>query len=94
MQHWFVYYKLDQDAVRELEPRIRAMQQALHAATGVQARLMQRADRERDTTTLLEVYERISEPAAFEAALAGALARADLPATLSAQRRTERFDDR
>jgi hypothetical protein len=94
MQNWFVYYKLDPEAARELEPSIRAMQQALHAETGVRPRLMSRADGQGKTTTLLEVYERIAEPAEFEAALASALARSDLPAALSAQRRTERFVER
>ena len=93
MQHWFVYYKLDRVAASELEPRLRTMQQAISAATGVQTRLMRRADSD-DATTLLEVYEQVVDPAGFDRILATAVARAALPAQLVAQRRCERFEER
>lgn len=93
MQHWFVYYKLDRAAALEVQPRIRALQQEVSTATGVRTRLMQRADGD-SATTLLEVYEQIAEPADFEQALSAAVARAQLPAPLIAQRRTERFEER
>jgi hypothetical protein len=93
MQHWFVYYKLDPSAAREIEPRLRDMQAEIAAARGVQARLMRRADAADGPVTLLEVYDGIEQPEAFEGALSAAVARAGLPAALVAQRRTERFED-
>ena len=93
MQHWFVYYKLDPAAAREIEPRLRGMQAEVAAAARVSARLMRRADVGGGAVTLLEVYDGIEQPQAFEGALSAALARAALPAGLLAQRRTERFED-
>lgn len=93
MQHWFVYYKLDTTAARELEPRLRHMQREVAAASGVTARLMRRAEGGGGPATLLEVYDGISRPDLFETALGDALARAALPASLVEQRRTERFEE-
>lgn len=93
MQHWFVYYKLDASAAREIEPRLRGMQTEVAAASGVRARLMRRADSPDGPVTLLETYDGIGRPEAFEGTLAAALARAALPAALLAQRRTERFEE-
>jgi hypothetical protein len=92
MQHWFIYYKLEPQAARELAPRLRQMQ--CDAAAGeVQARLMRRADESGGVVTLMEVYDGIADPQAFEARLAAAVRRADLPESLAAQRRLERFED-
>ena len=92
MQHWFIYYKLDPSAARQVEPRLRAMQAEI-AACGVPARLMRRADVPDGPVTLLEVYDGIARPEAFEDALDAAVARAGLPDALLAQRRTERFEE-
>ena len=91
MQHWYVYYKLDPATVRDLEPRLRRMQQDVAAASGVRTRLMRRAGDDGGLATVLEAYEGIEQPEAFVGALGAALARADLPASLIAQRRTEKF---
>lgn len=93
MQHWFVYYKLDAAAADDVEPAVRRLLQAVQTASGARARLMQRTDNN-DATTLLEVYEGVRDPAAFEGVLADAVAQAGLPETLAAQRRTERFEER
>jgi len=92
MQHWFVYYKLEPQAARELAPRLRQMQSDA-AAGEVQTRLMRRADESGGVVTLLEVYDGIADPHAFEARLAVAYRRAGLPESLAAQRRLERFED-
>lgn len=93
MQNWFIYYKLDAATARRLEPRIRSMQDALTATTGISARLMQRADGD-EQSTLMEVYEGVDDAAKFGAALARAIEQAQLPSLLVAQRRTERFVER
>jgi hypothetical protein len=89
VQHWFVYYKVDADAVPALAPRLRRMQEEVLAATGARPRLLRRAGGEQ--VTLLEVYDDVAAPERFEAALSAAVGRAGLPASL--QRRTERFED-
>jgi len=71
MQHWFVYYKLDAAAAREIEPRLRAMQTQIAAEGGVRTRLMRRADTADGPLTLLEVYDGIGKPATFEASPRG-----------------------
>jgi hypothetical protein len=92
VQHWFVYYKLDRLTADDLEPRLRSMQR--DAASGdVRARLMRRADSADGLVTLMEVYDGIAEPAAFEGRLAAAVRRAGLPASLAAERKIERFED-
>jgi hypothetical protein len=93
MQHWFVYYKLDAPAIRDLEPRLRRMQHDAAAGIGVRTRLMRRVDSGDGPATLLEVYEGIARPDVFEAKLAAAVEGAALPASLVVQRRPERFED-
>jgi hypothetical protein len=93
MKHWFVYYKLEDAVAHDLDARLRRMQHEVAAASGVRARLMRRADGDGGLATLLEVYDGIAEPAEFESTLATAVARAGLPPSLLAQRRTERFED-
>lgn len=93
MQHWFVYYKLDPAAAREIEPRLRGMQAEIAAASGARARLMRRADAADGPVTLLEVYDGIDQPRPFEQTLSAAVARAGLPAAAVAQRHTERFEE-
>ena len=93
MQHWFVYYKLAPAVARDVEPRLRRLQQEVAAASGVRTRLMRRADGGDGLATLLEVYDGIAQPDSFEAALTAAVARAGLPASLVEQRRTEKFEE-
>ncbi len=93
MEHWFVYYKLSRSDALALVPRLREMMRGLEAKTGVRARLLRKRDGEAEPITLMETYERIEDAAAFEAALAEALARAGLTADALGARRTERFGD-
>jgi len=94
MQSWFVYYKVDPATAGGLEPRLRRMQQDAVADNGARARLLRRADAAAGApTTMLEVYDAIAEPARFARALEAALARAEFPPALLAQRRTEVFEE-
>ena len=54
---------------------------------------MRRVEPADGAVTLLEVYDGIEQAAAFDDRLAAAVSRAGLPASLVAQRRTERFED-
>jgi hypothetical protein len=93
MQHCFIYYKIEAAAAGDLAPRLRAMLQDVATATGARTRLLRRADGSDGAVTLLEVYEGIAAPQVFAKALAAALRRADLPQSLLAQRRVEKFED-
>jgi hypothetical protein len=91
MEHWFVYYKLPADEIDPCVRQVRAMQQALAAATGARVRLMRRADEAGATATLMEVYSEIADGAAFGNALSAALDRGHTPGAVGAARRIERF---
>ena len=91
MQHWYVYYKLTPAEREALLAQVRRVQHAVAAATDVRVRLLERTE-QAETTTVMEVYEEIRDPAAFAARLESA-ARAHLPASHIAARRIERFRD-
>lgn len=91
MQHWYVYYKLpraERDAVIE---RVRRVQAQLAQANRVRMRLLERTE-QAETTTVMEVYEDIDEPARFGVEL-DAVVRAHLSQAHVAARRIERFQD-
>lgn len=90
MQHWYVYYKVGVDVHDQVIEQVRQMQEALGVAAGVQGRLLERADAEREST-LMEVYEGIREPERFAAQLEEALRSARLPGAVVDARRIERF---
>ncbi|HOX88542.1 MAG TPA: DUF4936 family protein [Burkholderiaceae bacterium] len=90
MEHWFIYYKLPAAELAAVAERVRVMQGALAAATGVHGRLARRTDAA-EPLTLMEIYERIPDPTRFGAALTDAAAHAGLPAALLDARRIERF---
>jgi hypothetical protein len=66
----YIYYRVQVDASTELLARVRAAQSTLARETGVQGRLLRRAD---DASTWMEVYEPVSDHAAFMRALERAL---------------------
>lgn len=90
MEHWYVYFKLPATEAPAVAQHIRTMQGALAAASGVHGRLVRRVDGG-ETLTLMEVYEKIADPQAFEALLADASDHAGLAPALVAARRIERF---
>ncbi|ENO80431.1 hypothetical protein C664_01775 [Thauera sp. 63] len=63
LTHVYIYYRVrpEQD-VEIARASVAAMQAAVARRTGVQGRLMQRAD---DATTWMEVYEDVGDRAAF-----------------------------
>ena len=93
MEHWYVYYKCPSGALAQTVQRVRAMQVALAAQGAVQGRLLQRANDDDASITLMEIYEQIVAPERFGAVLDGALARSGWPAELRSARHTERFQD-
>jgi len=93
MQHWYVYYQLPRAQLAATAACVRAMLNAISASTSVRGRLLKRDDPDATTMTLLEQYDDIADPAAFEAALRSAVQRSGLSAQVVGRRRVERFED-
>jgi hypothetical protein len=93
MQHWYVYYKLPRTRLSETAACVRAMLKVICASTSVRGQLLRRDDRDAQTMTLMEQYDRITDPAAFEAVLTSAVRNSGLPAALIEQRHLERFEE-
>jgi uncharacterized protein DUF4936 len=93
VQHWYVYYKLPRSERAGFVARVREMQQSLAQGNPVRVRLLERCEDGSETTTVMEVYEDIREPARFAAALNDAVRASGLDAGLAGVRRIERFQD-
>ena len=93
MEHWYVYYKCPSGSLAQTVQRVRAMQAALAAQCSVHGRLLQRANDDGSSITLMEVYEQIATPERFGAVLDDALAGSGLAGDVCSARHTERFQD-
>ena len=93
MEHWYVYYECPSGSLAQSVQRVRAMQAALAAQCGVHGRLLQRANDDGSSITLMEIYEQIATPDRFGAVLDDALAGSGLSGDLRGIRHTERFQD-
>lgn len=82
MTNYYVYYRLDADRALALRPEIEELFEKIHRQFGVRGRWMYRRD---DPLTYMEVYEGVTDDAAFESALAREAAK------LGLERKTERF---
>lgn len=82
MTNYYVYYRLDADRALALRPEIKELFEKIHRQFGVRGRWMYRRD---DPLTYMEVYEGVTDDAAFESALAREAAK------LGLERKTERF---
>jgi uncharacterized protein DUF4936 len=80
--NYYVYYRVDADRVSVLHPQVEKLFDQIHKQFGVRGRWMRRRD---DPTTYMEVYEGVTDEAAFEALLASEAA------GLGLERRVERF---
>ncbi len=93
MEHWYVYYKCPSGSLAQTVQRVRAMQAALAAVCAVYGRLLQRADDDGSSITMMEIYEPIGTPERFGAVLDEALAVSGVSGELRSARQTERFQD-
>lgn len=96
MESWYVYYKLDAGQLAAWLPQSARLLARLQAETGVHGRLLRRADGAREAegiSTLMEVYDGITDPQRFGPALDAAVAeaRAAVPVCAGIPRHTERF---
>jgi hypothetical protein len=80
--NYYVYYKIDPASVETWRPKVKALFSFILQNTGVRGRWMRRRD---DPSTYMEVYEGVTDEAAFEALLEREGAK------LGVQRKVERF---
>jgi hypothetical protein len=69
---YYVYYRIPAEHTASMRDKALAIFRDVERETGVAGRLMRRRD---DAATWMEIYEGVSEPAAFETALAAAVER-------------------
>ena len=84
MTHYYVYYKISPEQVVELRGRVQALFRTIESQCSVRGRWMHRRD---DPSTYMEVYEGVSDAAAFDALLEREGAKLGVP------RKLERFVD-
>ena len=77
---YYIYYRLRPGSVQAAQERVTALRARLHARCGVLGRLLTKRD---EPDLWMEVYERVEDPAAFEAALAEETAHLGLGLLLS-----------
>jgi hypothetical protein len=80
--NYYVYYKLDAQAVLVARPRVDELFERIQKQFGVKGRWMRRRD---DPATYMEVYEGVKDEAGFEAVM-----EAEGP-RIAPNRRLERF---
>jgi quinol monooxygenase YgiN len=80
--NYYVYYRVDPARVDVLRPEIEKLFEKVQEHSGVRGRWMRRRD---DPSTYMEVYDGVTDEAAFEALLA----RESAP--LGLERKIERF---
>ena len=87
---YYIYYRVAPEHTTWLEPRVRALQAALAAETGIIGRLMKKRD---EPLLWMEVYEGVRHSEAFERALERLAREHGIAEGLQAggQRRTECF---
>ena len=88
-ENWYVYYPAPATVASAL-PQLRAMQQRLVDSSGVRARIEERVG-PGASPTWMEVYEGVSDPDSFAAALAEALSLSVWAPEVAQARRVERF---
>ena len=84
---YYVYYKFDPARIEELRSIVQSVFGHVHASTGTQGQWQQRRD---DPSTFMEIYADVTDPDAFERALAQSLEKAGF-AHLGVDRVTEIF---
>ncbi len=87
----YIYYRVREDRAAQLAPQVIAMQQRLHADTGVQGQLKRRPLIKDGVQTWMEVYG--ATPTGFEAELNKAVKQSGILASIDGERHTEIFVD-
>jgi hypothetical protein len=85
--HYYVWYRIEGDAAA-VRAAVNGVLHDVSLACAVTGRVLVRR---KDPTTWMEVWEPVTDPEAFEAALAAAVARHGLEALVAGGRHVERF---
>lgn len=85
--HYFIWYRIDADAA-DVRAAVNAVLHDVALACAVTGRVFVRRE---DPSTWMEAYEPVTDPAAFEAVLATAVARHGLDRLVAGERHVERF---
>ncbi len=90
MRSYFIYYRVSPEMRGDAQVAVNQVLALVAGATGVQGRLMHKDDA---SDTWMEIYEGVSDQAAFDSAMRNALATARFDRLLAAdsQRHVERF---
>ena len=88
--HYYIYYRVAPSAAARTRAAVDAVQSALGQDTGIRGRLLRRDD---DPSTWMEIYEGVTDPPRFEAALERLLVQHGFDGCMAAdaRRHTERF---
>ena len=89
---YYVYYRVPPENTDRARAAVAAIQRELSGGSGVAGRLLRRRD---DAATWMEIYEKVPDPARFEALLAGLVERHALSPLLApgSSRKQEVFRD-
>jgi hypothetical protein len=91
MMDLYIYYRVTDSNAAQLAPRVRAMQDALHARHGIAGQLKRRPGSTEGQQTWMEIY--LAGSAGFDTALAQAVQDAALSELIVGVRHTEVFMD-
>lgn len=88
--NYYIYYRVAPAQAARVRAVVDTVQSALAQDTGIRGRLLRRDE---DPTTWMEIYEAVTEPQRFEAALARLLAQHGFDACMApdSRRHSERF---
>lgn len=88
MNHYYIYYRVDEKHSDEAETLVRSMQSRLACRSGVAGRLLKKRD---EPGLWMEVYEGVAEPERFERLLGQAVDEFDLAMFMDGERHLECF---
>jgi hypothetical protein len=88
LNHYYIYYRVNEKDAGEAELLVRAMQARLACRSGVAGRLLKKRD---EPGLWMEVYENVAEPERFERLLDQAAAEYDLAMFIDGPRKLECF---
>ena len=90
LMNYYIYYRVARSEAARARAAVIAVQSALGQDTGIQGRLLRSDD---DPFTWMEIYEAVSDPLQFEAALGRLLAQHCFDGFMASdsRRHTERF---
>lgn len=88
MNHYYIYYRVNEQNAAETEQLVRSMQARLACRSGISGRLLKKRD---EPALWMEVYEKVANPERFEHLLNQAVDELDLDMFMDSPRKLECF---